>query len=606
MADHDVIAGRYRVDDLLPDDIPGATTSTATDMILGRTVLVRLVPAGKPALLDAARRAALVTDARLARVLDVGTLPDGRGYVINEQIAGTSLATMLRRGPVPASLARSVVGETAAAIDIARRRGVHHLALRPSAVHVAQDGRVVLTGLAIDAALLDLHLADAEATGADTEDLVRLLYAALTGRWPSRRDDLVQSGLPAAAADSPGQWVPPTTVMPEAGIPDDLDRLCRTLGAGRGPLTPSDVAQALEPWAQIRVQSSNDAATVVQRPPSARSQAAAAPRSAQPAAPEATVVYPPAQAAPAPPGRPADPAATVVYPPSQAAAPQPAPGRAGPPVSWAQDQAQPGPAWLTQFETQQARQASSTGQPPHGPRGGSVPPGPAGLLPEVSSATRTYGGASRSGQSGRFVIVGFAVVVLVAAVIGITAMLRPSGAGPADTPVTTAVATSTTTPTSRPTPTASPTTTPTRPASGTPAVASVTTYDPSGGQEKEELVGRIWDGDPSTSWTTFTYTKPGFGQLKDGVAVIVTLERPVQVSSVTLHTTQSGGNVEIREADPTTKTGGTVLASGPVASPSKTFTFDDPQQMDSFVIWLDELPQTAEGYVLAISELEVE
>ncbi|MDR3068658.1 MAG: hypothetical protein LBU50_04060, partial [Cellulomonas sp.] len=363
MADHDVIAGRYRVDDMLPDDIPGATTSTATDMILGRTVLVRLVPAGRPALLDAARRAALVTDARLARVLDVGTMPDGRGYVINEQVTGASLATMLRRGPITAGLARSVIGETASAVDIARRRGVHHLTLRPSAVHVAQDGRVVLTGLAIDAALLDLHLADAEATGVDTEDLIRLLYATLCGLWPSRPDDLVLSGLPAAPSDSPGQWVPPSAVLPEAGIPDDLDRLCRTLGAGRGPVTPSDVVQALEPWAQIRVQSSSEASPVGQRQPAARPQpAAAAPRPPQPA-PDATVVYPPAQAAAAPPVRPADPAATVVYPPSRPAAPaQPGPTRADPPASapasasasaWAQNsQAQQGPAWLAQFEAQ--------------------------------------------------------------------------------------------------------------------------------------------------------------------------------------------------------------------------------------------------------------
>ena len=633
MADHDVIAGRYRVDDVLPDDIPGATTSTATDMILGRTVLVRLLPAGRPTLLDAARRAALVTDARLARVLDVGTLPDGRGYVINEQVSGTSLATMLQRGPVAAGLARSVVGETSAAIDIARRRGVHHLALRPSVVHIAQDGRVVLTGLAIDAALLDLHLADAEATGVDTEDLVRLLYAALTGRWPGRPDDLVRLGLPAAPTEGQGQWVPPASVLPGMGIPDDLDRLCRTLGAGRGPVTPADVVQALEPWAQIRVQSSSDAATVVQRPtaPAARPQPAAP----APAPPAATAVYPPPQptapaAPPVRPTQPVQPAATVVYPqpaaPARSAAPapvqpapvQPAPDRhrpapAEPAAYRAQDrpapQAQPGPAWLAQFEAQQARQAQPGGQgAPRWPGDGPTTAAPADATPRTNSAKRTYG-ESRSGQSGRFVLVGFAVVVLVAAVIGITAMLRPSGAssssdGPPTTAAdTTATASPTTTPTSSPT--ASPTASPTRQTSDTVAIASVTTYDPSGGHEKEELVGRIWDGDPMTSWTTFTYTKPNFGQLKDGVAIIVTLEEPTLVSSVTLSTAQNGGKVEIRATDPATKTGGAVLASGPVSSPSKTFTLKNPQRMGSFVIWLAELPQAPNGYVLAISELEI-
>ena len=641
MADHDVIAGRYRVDDVLPEDIPGAATSTATDMILGRSVLVRLLPAGRPALLDAARRAALVTDARLTRVLDVGTLPDGRGYVINEQVAGASLATMLQRGPVAAGLARSVLGETAAAIDVARRRGVHHLTLRPSVVHVAQDGRVLLTGLALDAALLDLHLADAEATGVDTEDLVRLLYAALTGRWPGRPDDPVRPGLPEAPADGPGRWVPPAAVLPGAGIPDDLDRLCRTLGVGGGPTTPADLVQALGPWAQIKVQSANDA-TVVLRP--SAGQPGPAPAAAP--VPPATSVPPAAPAPPAAPVHPTPPArpagsqradATVVYsppdrpsasePPAPAAprpperSAPPAPDRPRPaPVAWAQDRsapapaqsgpAQSGPAWLADFEAQQARPA------PYAPSSGPEIRVPTDMLPSVSTK-RTYGAPARSGQSGRVVLVGVAVVVLVAAVLGITALLSgPSGASDGDaTTTTTTTAEPTTTTTAGPTATQqSPS--PSPHASGTAVIASVTTYDPSGGQEHEEWVARLWDGiadsNPGHAWSTRTYTKPGFGQLKDGVALIVTLDHPALVSSVTLDlppaddgTPQTGGRVEIRQSDPATPTGGAVLASGPVQSPATTFTLKNPQQTDTFVIWIAELPQTSAGYVLKISELEV-
>lgn len=232
------------------------------------------------------------------------------------------------------------------------------------------------------------------------------------------------------------------------------------------------------------------------------------------------------------------------------------------------------------------------------------------MLPEVN-ARRTYGEPSRSGQSGRFVLVGFAVVVLVAAVIGITALLsRPSGASPAGGTATTTTPTSTPTvtqsPTAAPRPTATPTASPSRPTSGTAVIASVTTYDPSGGTEHEELVARIWDGDPTTAWTTRTYTKPRFGQLKDGVALVVTLKEPATVSTVTITAPQTGGLVEIRQTDPATKAGGNVLVSGPVSSgPTTTFTLKDPQRMDSFVVWLAELPQTPNGYVLEISELEV-
>jgi len=202
------------------------------------------------------------------------------------------------------------------------------------------------------------------------------------------------------------------------------------------------------------------------------------------------------------------------------------------------------------------------------------------------------------------VLVGAAVIVLVVAVIGITAIFARPSMPPASTPVVTPASTpaagpSTPTPTTTPTPTAPPA------ATGAIAIASITTYDPSGGHEHEEWAARLWDGDPATAWSTFTYTQPKFGQLKDGVGLIVTLKQPAKVSSVTIYTPHSGGKIEIRATDPTDRAGGKVLASGPAASPSKTFTFSSPQTTDSFVIWLDDLPQSADGYVLKISEIEV-
>ncbi|MCL2467188.1 MAG: hypothetical protein FWF21_07975 [Micrococcales bacterium] len=848
----DVIAGRYRVDEVLPDDIPDTTTSRATDTILGRSVLVRLLPAGRPALLDAARRAALVTDARLARVLDVGNLPDGRGYVINEQVSGTSLASMLQRGPLASNVARSVAGEAAAAVDVARRRGVHHLALRPSVVHVASDGRVVLTGLALDAALLDLRLADNEATRADTEDLVRLLYTALTGQWPSRPDEAITPDLPLAPTEGT-RWAAPTTVAPRAGIPDDLDRLCRTLsGSGRALTTPAEVVQALEPWAQIKVQSASDmptpgrvpngprptapaatppasavssvstsrassgstspapatgapkrgagqpatpvrgAARVHPGPPPAPAPVppappVAAPRPAPPAPPvpaqavgpapappvptavpptpapappappvpaQAAAPVPPVPAAapPAPassvrqstpgpavppiaPGAPAGPAPAVAAAPNEASAarpspapkaqpaaaqpvpaqpvpapavpapavdptvvlPKPSPGPAQPvaqpapaqpapavapaaaqvvpeqapvpvaapaladehqnmlpakqappttiapppgailpsgavqpaqptPAEWlgqpsADPSASPGPApsptvppwghvqpdpptaaapsgpsWLTQFD----------GTPPPTQRwtgGGPPVVGPQDAPPPRATTTRTYG-QPPSGQTGRYVLVGAAIIVLVVAVIGATAFFAQPGVPAATTPAQPATTTQAAVP-GTPAVTGTPSPGTPSPAGNRAVIASVTTYDPSGGHEHEEAVGRLWDGDPTTSWSTFTYTQPNFGQLKDGVAIIVTLKQPSTVSSVTIRTPQTGGMVEVRATNPNDKAGGKVLASGPVSSPTTTFTLKSPQTMDSFVVWLADLPRSSGGYVLEISELEV-
>ena len=250
-----VLAGRYRVLSPVVSDLEGASAWQATDQILDRPVRVRILEHGAVApALDAARRAALVTDSRLVRVLDVGT-HEGYGYVVSEQLAGPSLARLVADGPLTAEQARAVVGEAASALEVARRRGVHHLALRPSVLHVSPDGRVLLGGLALDAALLGDAGGDARSTSrADAVGLVRLLYAALTGLWPADpRTPQTPGGetLPPAPMVN-GAPVAPADLVP--GVPNDLDTLCVvTLGPNDdGPHSPGELVRELEPWGEIR------------------------------------------------------------------------------------------------------------------------------------------------------------------------------------------------------------------------------------------------------------------------------------------------------------------------------------------------------------------
>ncbi|HWJ83871.1 MAG TPA: murein biosynthesis integral membrane protein MurJ, partial [Cellulomonas sp.] len=225
-----VLSGRYRVVQPAESDLPGSTAWVATDQILDRPVRVTVLSSGHiSAALDGARRAALVTDARLVRVLDVGT-HEGHGYVVSEQVTGPSLADLLARGPLTADQARAIVGEAAAALEVARRRGVHHLALRPSSLHVTDDGRIVVSGLGLDAGLLGTVTRDAHTTTrADTVGLVRVLYAALTGHWAADQT------LPSFGVDLPEAPtvddlpVPPAEIV--TTVPGDLDTLCAvTLG----------------------------------------------------------------------------------------------------------------------------------------------------------------------------------------------------------------------------------------------------------------------------------------------------------------------------------------------------------------------------------------
>jgi len=398
-------------------DLVGASAWQATDQILDRPVLVRVLESGAVApALDAARRAALVTDPRLLRVLDVGT-HDGVGYVVTEQVTGTSLADLVARGPLGPDHARAIVGEAASALEVARRRGVHHLALRPSALHVSPDGRVLLSGLALDAALRGEPAGDARTTTrADTVGLVRLLYTALTGQWPADpRQPWPAGNGPVQAPVRDGSPVPPADLVPS--VPADLDTLCSvTLGPyDDGPHSPGELVRELEPWGDIQPDYSDGPPTVVGVPPlvdepplidepeffdhdsqdtapvrvqrqSARAtfdelQAPGAnrPGTPPPAAPTRTSAFggPAAAAAgayvagaagpaPVPPVPPAG--ATTPMPPVGATAPLPPAGYGQPPAGYGQP-----PAGYGQPPAGYGQQPAAYGQAPAGY--GSVPPG---------------------------------------------------------------------------------------------------------------------------------------------------------------------------------------------------------------------------------------
>ncbi|MEV7974149.1 protein kinase family protein [Cellulomonas sp. NPDC089187] len=269
-----MIGGRYRLDQPLAPDLPGVEPWSATDTILDRPVRVDLVTGSRtPAALDAARRAALVSEPRLARILQVDQEGD-LGIVVSSEIDGRTLAELAAAGPLPHDQARAIVGEVAAALEEARRRGLHHLALRPRSVLITPAGRVALRGLAVDGTLIGAADISAHAASRrDAIDLIRLLYAALTGHWPAPPTTTgavptfaewvgaegeaattePDPGLPAAPTADTGS-VAPVDLVP--GIPADLDTLCAvTLGPhDDGPHSPGEVVRELEPWRAVHAQ----------------------------------------------------------------------------------------------------------------------------------------------------------------------------------------------------------------------------------------------------------------------------------------------------------------------------------------------------------------
>ncbi|HEY3436092.1 MAG TPA: lipid II flippase MurJ, partial [Actinotalea sp.] len=388
-----LLAGRYRLEDPRPSDLPGVTAWAARDQILDRPVRALILSGDRVnQAQDAARRAALVSDPRLLRVLDVGT-HEGVPYTVTEPLSGHDLAELTANGPLSPDLARAVIGEAAVALEVARRRGVHHLALRPSTVRVTPDGRVVVSGLAMDGELAGQGLGDARSTTrADTVGLVALLYLCLTGHWPAPAG--AQQGGTSAAPVLDGVVVPPAELRP--GVPNDLDTLCAvTLGPhDDGPHSPAELVRELEPWGEI------DAAAVAALVRPATGGAAAAGMSAGAGS---TAGGRPATGWPAasPSGAGSAAAGPVPATPSVAqAAPAGASVRPGQPSQPFQPSEPPRPA--VQRQSVLGNAGSTAGSPPgtpppairpafvrSDPRTGQVPPTPFGTPPAGATPTGT-------------------------------------------------------------------------------------------------------------------------------------------------------------------------------------------------------------------------
>ncbi len=523
-------------------------------------------------MLDAARRAAGVEDARLVRVLDVGSDPS-TAYVVTEWVEGSTLTERLRSGPLEAQEVRTMLGESALALEHARHRGLHHLELSPDDVHLLDDESIKLAGLAVRAALAGHDVGDGAGTAdtadtacaVDTTALVALTYAGLTGYWPLPG----RTGLPPApqVAGSPAA---PSEIV--SGVPADLDTLCAQTFAGAGaPNSPGDLASQVAPWGQARRPVRAAGAFPLPLAPlqsapkthpgepdgSDPNPIAAEPTAVLPVSPAKARATPSAPAAPRKRPTPANPAK-----PTKPAIP--AVPRRTQPIGTGLD--------TDLFEEHRERPAPL------------VPPTP--LSRPAGTQTRTV----------LLLVLGFVGVFLLLAYFGIRGLGDNAFvAGPRQAPTTSAPPTAAP-PAATPTPTAAP--------AAPVKVAAVTSFDPQGdGEEKDSLVGLAIDGDPTTSWTSDTYRSPAFGGLKQGVGLLLDLGAPASVRSVAVAVGGSGSTLELLSATGNTLEGAKVVAKADAASGNPTLTPASPVTSRYFVLWFTSAPSRDGGYRVEVNEV---
>jgi eukaryotic-like serine/threonine-protein kinase len=115
-------------------------------------------------------------------------------------------------------------------------------------------------------------------------------------------------------------------------------------------------------------------------------------------------------------------------------------------------------------------------------------------------------------------------------------------------------------------------------------------YDPQGGEQQAlgYTAARATDHDPATAWTTEHYVTPQFGNLKDGVGLVLAAGDAAKLVSLTVMTPTPGFVAEIEVGD--SESGPfTVDSSSRTVGTRTTFTLDGKTGR-YYVVWITQLP----------------
>ncbi|MDQ6657778.1 MAG: murein biosynthesis integral membrane protein MurJ [Actinomycetota bacterium] len=127
-------------------------------------------------------------------------------------------------------------------------------------------------------------------------------------------------------------------------------------------------------------------------------------------------------------------------------------------------------------------------------------------------------------------------------------------------------------------------------------------YDPdhhSGSKDYQDLVDRLWDGDPTTAWSTFGYKQQfGANAYKRGVGVVLQFAKPVTPQSVTITAVTPGVGIEVRTASSLTQgdlATTRVLGSGQIGPIPGTVGLINAPPSQFLVVFITAMPPPVDG-----------
>jgi len=140
----DVIVDKYRVDKVLGVGGMGCVVA-ATHLTLDQTVAIKFLlakaarnPNNVTRFQREAQSAAKIRSDHVAKVSDIGTLPDGVPYMVMEFLDGEDLADRLERGPVQPHECVEWVLQACEALAEAHQAGIVHRDLKPANLFLAK------------------------------------------------------------------------------------------------------------------------------------------------------------------------------------------------------------------------------------------------------------------------------------------------------------------------------------------------------------------------------------------------------------------------------------------------------------------------------------
>jgi eukaryotic-like serine/threonine-protein kinase len=139
-------------------------------------------------------------------------------------------------------------------------------------------------------------------------------------------------------------------------------------------------------------------------------------------------------------------------------------------------------------------------------------------------------------------------------------------------------------------------------------IAAAVSYDPEGdGTESAPEVAFAHDGDPGTAWHTERYATAGFGNLKKGVGLQLTLAAPARPSEVEVVSPSAGGTFELLGPLHGGMGPRDVLGRGAFDGGTVRVALDRPAEAGTdYVLWITSLPADGGGFRAAVAEVSLQ